>query len=458
MNVAPLAPTLLAALVPLASLTGAAAGDDPPRPNVLVVVADDLGWGDVGYHGGEAETPSIDRLAAEGLELDRFYVHPLCSVTRAALMTGRLPMRIGVTRNFLQAREGLSVDERLVSQAFQAAGYQTCLVGKWHLGGTTDERWAPGARGFEHFYGMLGGAVDYFTHRDSRGNLDWQRNGEEVVEEGYATDLLAGEAVRWLRGLRARDEERPFFLVLSFNAVHAPLAAPAELLERFAGVEDEARRTMLAAIAAMDSALGTVLAALDELELARDTLVLFFSDNGARPAKGGDNGPLRGDKGRLHEGGIRVPALMRWPGVLPEGKTELVVTATDLFPTLAAAAGIPTGVEVRLDGRDLWTHLKNGEAPPAEAVMIGCDGVVVLHGRWKLLFKPAGGPTQLYDLFADPFEEHDLAAAEPDVVAQLEWYAQGLVDDADSGPTSVTGRRPRVNRAGDDEDDGDGGR
>ena len=297
-------------------------------PNVVIILADDLGTADVGFRGSEIQTPNIDRLAREGTQFDRFYSFPVCSPTRSALMTGRSPMRLGVAYSVIRPwlSYGLPAEEHLMPETFRAAGYQTAMAGKWHLG-HSQARFLPHRRGFDEAYGHLNGAIDYYTHvRD--GGLDWQRNGRSVREEGYTTDLLAAEAVRQIRG---RDKGRPFFLYLAFNAPHTPLQAPQALIDKYARIPDQRRRTFAAMVDAMDSGVGRVLGALDDEGIAGSTIVLFFSDNGGPTNQGARNTPLRGAKATTFEGGIRVPAVLRWPGQVRQGeKSKQVFTAMDV--------------------------------------------------------------------------------------------------------------------------------
>ncbi|MEJ7637289.1 MAG: arylsulfatase [Singulisphaera sp.] len=279
------------------ALIGASAGaeEEPkPRPNVVLIVADDLGWADVGWHGKEIKTPHLDKLAAAGAKLEQFYVQPVCSPTRAALMTGRYPMRHGLQVSVVRpwAQYGLPLEERTLPQALKEAGYETAISGKWHLGHFRPEY--PDQRGFDHQYGHYNGALDYFTHiRD--GGLDWHRDDRESRDEGYSTHLIARESAPDRR--RARPL-RPLFLYVPFNAVHAPHQVPARYKEPYSGL-DEPRRTYAGMVAAMDEAVGQIVAAIDHKGMRRDTLFLFSSDNGGpAPGRVTSNGPLRGGRPR----------------------------------------------------------------------------------------------------------------------------------------------------------------
>ena len=382
-------------------------------------VSDDMGWNEVGYHGSKIATPHIDGLAKEGVQLDRFYVHPICSPTRTALMTGRSPARFGITGPI--GRGVVPLDEHFLPQTFQKAGYQTFMVGKWHLGERSDDH-TPNARGFDHFYGCLGGVIDYYTHRRGRG-LDWQRNGKPVIEEGYSTDLFAAEAIRLLKN---RDQKKSVFLYLPFNAPHQPAQAPDVLIQKYKRL-GFASRTIgrAAAIEAMDAAMGRVLAAIKAEGMAKDTLVMFFCDNGSG---GGSRGPralpgqqsLRGGKGSVLEGGIRVPAVFRWPGVIRTGTTcSQLISAQDLFPTFAAAAGIKPANQKPFDGVNCWPAIiqnKPMKRPPV--IVAGPSGdFAVLHDQWKLTW--GQGQVSLYNVKDDPAESKDVILHHPEVAANL---------------------------------------
>ena len=431
---------LVAALPLLATVPVAA---EAARPNVVVMLADDLGWADVGYHGGPIETPAIDSLAREGVQLDRFYSAPICSPTRAALMTGRDPLKLGIAYDQIHPwyNAGLAPDEYTIADAFRAAGYQTALVGKWHLGHTQAHQ-VPNAQGFEHFWGHLHTNTDFWTH-EREGAPDLQENGKSVSEPGeYLTHLEASEAVRFLR---ERDRERPFFLYVPFTAPHSPMQAPRETIDKYAALPSQhSRRIYAAMVDEMDQAIGRILQALDEEGIRQDTLVFFFSDNGGSNVFGGVNTPLRGQKGETWDGGLRVPAVMRWPGELEAGTTmDQMTTVMDVLPTLAAAAGVSLEPVRPLDGQDMWPALRHGEKLPRQgpvgfASEIPLPGVIhlcVFDGPWKLVQIVQEGQTEtrvrsfLFEIERDPYEENDLSAEHPERVARLagliqEWRSQ----------------------------------
>jgi arylsulfatase A-like enzyme len=385
------------------------------RPNVIILIVDDLGYEDVGFNGGAVRTPVIDRLARTGLELTRFYTYPVCAPSRAALMTGRTLERMGETKNLLQDG-GLSLDEHLMPQAFSDAGYQTWLVGKWHLGGFEDPAHLPHRRGFDTFYGFLGGTIDAYAHvHPQRRIADWQHNGEQLREQGYCTDLLTAEAVRLIEG---RDDERPFLLVLSFRAVHAPLQPPpGTIADGMSG-----RALYVAMLEYLDQAIGRVIEALEREAVRERTLVLFLSDNGGRQPPGGvaSNAPWRGGKNRVLEGGIRVPAVLCWPGVIEGGRrSDLPISVLDVFPTLAAAAHVDPGVAQPLDGVCLWPAIARAEIVERPPIAISHVASVVIDGRWKLIRNKPRGALALYDLASDVRERNNLAVVHPEIVERL---------------------------------------
>ncbi|MCH7868336.1 MAG: sulfatase-like hydrolase/transferase [Myxococcales bacterium] len=429
----------------------------PDRPNIIIMVADDLGWADVGFRGGPIETPSLDRLAAEGTELHRFYTTPICSPTRAALMTGRDPIRLGVMYAVIMAWDtnGIHPDEHFMPQSFQAAGYQTAMVGKWHLG-HAQQSYHPNERGFEHFYGHLHTEVGYYPPFANQGGKDFQQNGKSIEGDGYETFLLSTEASRWIK---ARDKEKPFFLYMPFIAPHTPLDAPPELKKKYEDIETDleparskgtdgtrlmaklllrpsARPMYAAVVDALDQAIGRVLDTLDDEGIAENTIVLFFSDNGgaAYSVGGADNAPLRGGKGDTFEGGIRVVSLLRWPGKVAAGaKMDQIMTAMDVFPTLASAAGIKTRNRRSLDGRDMWPAIAEEKKISrkeyiyfgSETPIYGSISLTAFNDEWKLVQEveqeqiSATVTNYLFKISEDPNEYNNLAAAHPDVVADL---------------------------------------
>ncbi len=426
-------------------------------PNIIVIVADDLGWNDVGFHGGDIDTPSLDKLANEGVRLNRFYTTPICSPTRAALMTGRDPMRLGIAYSVILPwdNNGVHPEEHFMPESFRATGYQTAMVGKWHLG-HAQMSYHPNQRGFEHFYGHLHTEVGYFSPFANMGGSDFQRNGETIYDEGYETFLLADEVTRFIR---QRDKSKPFFIYMPFLAPHTPLAAPQQLKEKYANINTDlaparsrhtdatrrsakaqgrpsARPVYAAVVDAMDQAIGQVLTTLDEEQLSENTLVMFFSDNGgaAYSVGGADNAPLRGGKGETFEGGIRVVSLLRWPAAIKAGSvSEQVMHVFDVFPTLAAAAGVVMQNSKKLDGENLWPSIQSGRPTPrskplfftSEIPIFGNFNFAAIDGNWKLVQEvkqtlvETNTTNWLFNLSEDPNEYDDLSAAQPQRVAAL---------------------------------------
>jgi arylsulfatase A-like enzyme len=415
------------------------------HPNVIVILADDLGNADLGYRGGQVKTPNIDKLAAEGVRLESFYGEPVCTPARAALMTGRYPMRHGLQTLviFSSHTYGLPTDERTLPQALKAAGYQTYMVGKWHLG-HADRKYWPQSRGFDHFYGNLVGEVNYFT-RERGGMIDWQRNGEFIDEKGYYTNLIGDEAVALIE---KQDPSKPFFLYFASMAPHAPYQVPDQYLDRYPDIKDEQRRSYAAMISCLDDEVGRIVAALEKKGMRDDTLILFGSDNGGATSglfasgakskeereheEGGidqaakapaSNGALRGGKGSLYEGGVRVPAFANWPARLKPAVTTEPLHMVDIMPTVLALAGAEGSPDHPMDGKDIWSVLAEGKPSPNEDVLINVEAFrgAVRKGDWKLVeVALLPGKTELFNLDADPGETTNVADQYPDVVRDLE--------------------------------------
>lgn len=433
---------LSAALVAAASLSMAEAA--PQKPNIVYIVSDDQGFADVGYHGSDIRTPNIDELARTGTRLEQFYAQPFCTPTRAALMTGRYPFRYGLQTVVIASSHayGLPTDEFLLPQALKTAGYETAIVGKWHLG-QGDMKYWPRQRGFDHQYGPLIGEIDYFTHEQHH-VLDWFRDNQPVREEGYSTTLLGDDAVRLIE---AHDASKPLFLYLAFNAPHTPYQAPQADLDRYKNIEEPSRRAYAAMVSAMDEQIGRVVAALDKKGLRDNTLIMFQSDNGgtANPMFAGEgdmskiripvsNAPLREGKGTLYEGGTRVLALANWPGHVPAGVTlDEKIHVVDIYPTLAGLAGASTASAKALDGLDVWGTVSQGRKSPREEIVYNIEPfrAGLRQGDWKLIWRtPLPQKIELFDIAKDPNETNNLAAQNPEKVAALQARANVLAGEA----------------------------
>ncbi|MFT5301861.1 MAG: arylsulfatase B [Mariniblastus sp.] len=420
-------------LILIVGILQPAMADDPP--NIIHVIVDDLGWNDVGFHGSQIKTPAIDRLASESIVLDRFYVAPICSPTRAGTLTGRYPFRFGIWGGVVSPtkRHGLPPSEFTTPELLAKAGYRNrAIFGKWHLG-LASTLFHPLNHGFTEFYGHYNGAIDYFS-RERSGELDWHRDFDAVHEKGYSTDLLGQAAVEFIN---RQSTQTPFYLLVTFNAPHSPLQAKPEDLDAYGfdptqartpntdrkiakrenapkygegGKGNTTRQTFSAMTTALDRNIQKILDAVDQSGIRDNTLIILHSDNGADPRHGGSNSPLRGNKFSTWEGGVRVVAMIRWPAKWKGGTQCSALTSyLDLLPTQLAAAGqtIPNNI----DGINLMPLLSMPDSSSKRTILLGKNSIV--STRWKLVKQ------QLFDLQADPNEANDVAAEHPDVVKSL---------------------------------------
>lgn len=432
----------------------------PAKPNILVIVGDDMGYADVGFHGcKDIPTPHLDALAKSGVRFTSGYVSgPYCSPTRAGLMTGRYQNRFGHEFNSGGAGGGLPLTETTLPDRLKAAGYRTGMVGKWHLGDKPEQH--PLKRGFGEFFGFLGGAHSYF---ESSGVL---RGNEPANEKEYLTDAFGREAAAFVE----RHKDGPWFLYLAFNAVHTPMHATDARLAKFSHIADNQRRTYAAMMVAMDEAIGKVRAKIAALGLEQNTLVTFISDNGgpAMPGvtvNGSVNTPLRGSKRTTLEGGVRVPFLVSWPTRLKPGVFDQPAIQLDLHATALAAAGVDVKSIVKLEGVNLLPFLTGEKSgAPHEALFwrFG-DQTAIRAGDWKLVRYDVNADTRtgagnqgvtaarLYNLATDIHEDKDLAAAMPDKVKELraQWdawdkanLAPGATEDGKGGKKKQRKKTP----------------
>ncbi|HEY1949746.1 MAG TPA: sulfatase-like hydrolase/transferase [Bryobacteraceae bacterium] len=437
--------SLLGGAVAAAQLPLHAAPAQSQKPNILVILFDDLGVHDQGYLGAtDLKTPNIDRLAAGGTVCRNWYSNaPVCAPARSALMTGRCPLRAGVPKNGTP----LPASEVTLAAALKNAGYTTGLTGKWHLGSTPDT--VPNAHGFDYFYGFHEGCVDYFSHRYYWGEPkvanfhDLWRNREEIFEDGqYLTERIGQEA----SGFISRAPlDKPFFLYTALNAVHYPMHAPTKYVNRFPNLPPE-RRMYAAMLSAADDAIGGMLATLDRTGRRNNTLIFVLGDNGAtterraglnnQPATAGRNTPFRGFKFSTFDGGMHVPALLNWPGHIPSGETnhQILMTA-DIFPTACHLADVPLPSDRTIDGRNIWPMLTAGASSPHEYVAWS-EGpqLAIRQGKWKLVLngvthdgtadgnKPLTGDDAVFlsNVDQDPGESHNLRHQYPAVADQLQ--------------------------------------
>lgn len=453
-------------LLTLCLLSVCAFAADAPRPNIVFLLVDDLGYADCGFNGGkDIATPNIDRLAREGAILDSHYVQPVCSPTRSALMTGRYATHTGVyTIVRPHATWGLPLQERTLANALRDAGYETAITGKWHLG-EFERAYLPTSRGYDHQYGHYFGMLDYFTHMRGQSH-DWYRDDVELKEEGYTTHLITREAIKLIE---QKDKAKPLFLYVPFNGVHGPLEVPEDYLKPYANLKG-GRQKLAGMLAAVDEAIGKIVGALEISGLRQNTLILFSSDNGGPPP--GSNTPLRGFKGSILEGGVRGCAFANWPGKVPGGvHIKEPMHVIDWYPTLVKLAGGSLDQKLPIDGKDVWPMLTQGAPSPHDAILCvqSPERAAVRMGDWKLSMnasessdeeegggakpKGKGGPKgkakgkgkaaapsnsyTLYNLADDIGEQHDLTKQEPQRVstmkARLEEFLKNAVPPGQLG-------------------------
>ena len=385
------------------------------QPNVLIILADDLGWADLGFQGSkDIRSPNLDRLAAQSVRFtDGHVTASVCSPSRAGLMTGKYQQRFGHEANTPPNDQGMDVQQITIADSLKQLGYRTGVIGKWHLG--NNDQFYPTKRGFDYFYGLREGSRSYFFNAKKEdkptSNKRIELNGQQEKFDGYLTDVLGGKAVEFVKD----QPDDPFFLFLSFTAPHGPMHATQEDLAKFASIENKKRRTYAAMIWAMDRAIGRVLDQLDALGKADDTIVWFLSDNGGATNNGSINLPLAGHKGIKFEGGIRVPFLMRWSKRYSNGRAYApMVSSMDIFATSLAAAGGDVDA-ARLDGVDLLPFLdgKQNESPHQEMYWHKLWFSAMRDGPWKLIYVQDYGYA-LYNLDEDLTEAKNLASSESD--------------------------------------------
>ena len=430
---------MLLAAVPLS----AQQANREPGPNVVLIITDDVGYGDLGSYGApDIKTPHLDRLAREGVRFTDFYSNgAVCTPTRTALISGRYQQRVGLEQVLTTSPEdrkrGLAVTGRSLPQLLKNQGYATALIGKWHLGYVPE--FGPNAHGFDYFFGFLGGAVDFFRHSGTDGESDLYENRTRTQETGYLTDIITRRSVDFIN----RSAGRPFFLEVAYNAAHWPFQSPHHKPDAFASGRpivqwagddlNPTRKDYAEMLERADEGVGQILSTLDRLGLARNTLVIFTNDNGGEWLS--RNAPLFHRKGTLWEGGIRVPAIIRWPGRVPAGMTTAQVGVTlDLTATILTAAGAPIPAEARLDGIDLVPHIQNGAAPRERTIFWRTPNARVMRavrrGSWKLLAD--GQALFLFDLSKDIGERNDLSPLRQDLVKELRQKIVDWEKDVDS--------------------------
>lgn len=419
----------------VAFLANPMAASAKDRPNIVFIMADDLGWADVAFHEGNVPTPHLDKLAEGGLELAQHYVAPVCSPTRSGLLTGRCWSRFGITTptNTL----ALPMDTITLPRALKTVGYSTCLTGKWHLGSLP--KWGPNHFGFDHSYGSLAGGISPWNHRYKKGpyTVTWHRNEELIEETGHVTDLLTDEAVEWIDSHHAS----PFFLYVPYTAVHLPIKEPQEWLARVPKtIQGDVPRHYAACVMHLDDSVGRIIEALEKHGVRENTLLVFTSDNGGSTVENndlkypddncpngklvGNNHPLRAQKGSVYEGGTRVPTIVSWPGRVKPGKVDTPVQITDWMPTFCAIAGYEPKVDLKWDGSDLTQLLTNHAALPERAIYTAGPGwraSSLRYGDWKLVVHGEGDnrKIELFNIAKDPTESKNRAESELQRVAEM---------------------------------------
>jgi arylsulfatase A-like enzyme len=456
----------VASLIALAVAGSSAHQQEPSstrKPNVLLIITDDVGYGDFGSYGApDIKTPNVDRLAKEGVRFTDFYANgAVCTPTRTGLISGRYQQRVGLEQalstSAVDLQRGLPVTGRSLPQLLKNNGYATGLIGKWHLGFRTEM--GPNAHGFDYFYGFLSGAVDYFRHSRGNGESDLYENATPVQEPGYLTDIITRRSIDFID----RNAGRPFFLEVAYNAAHWPFQSPHHQPDAFPadrGTTDQAlnqqpgdptnptRRDYAEILERADEGIGKILAALDRHGLARNTFVVFTNDNGGEWLS--RNAPLFHRKATLWEGGIRVPAIFRWPERVPRGKTTAQVGITmDLTATILNATSTPIPEGARLEGIDLMPLIQNGTETRERTLFWRIAGPArqqraVRQGSWKLLVD--GGQFLLFDLSKDIGERNDLAMKRPDLVAHLRQQIANWEKDVDSEAKIQVGQAGQVPR------------
>ena len=420
------------------------------KPNIVVIVADDLGYGDLSCYGAkDLKSPNLDSLMASGLRFTNFYANcPVCSPTRAALLSGKYQERVGVPgviRTYPEGNWGyLSPSATLLPQALKTKSYRTAAIGKWHLG--LDDEAHPNTRGFDHFHGFLGDMMDdYYKHR-RHGQHYMRLNQESVDPEGHATDIFTNWTINYLASEAKEKADAPFFLYLAYNAPHTPIQPPKDWLEKVKAREegiDEKRAKLVALIEHMDDSIGKVIAALKENGQWENTLLFFVSDNGGQLNVGGDCGNLRGGKQDMYEGGIRVPACAVWPGVIKPATTDFTAITMDIFSTAMEAAGAKNAED--LDGQSFLPLLKTGMQVAQKRDLfftrregnlryMGEVSWAMKRGKWKLVKNSPMNAWELFDLEKDPLETTDLAKRQASVFRDLATAMRGHIQRGGSIP------------------------
>ena len=412
------------------------------KPNILFILADDLGWGDVSYHGSDIRTPAIDRLAESGIQLEQHYVCPMCTPTRVSFLTGRYPGRFGRRATTPSNPPVLPDNYETLATSLRNNGYDTGLFGKWHLG--SSPQFGPNHFGFNTSYGSLAGGVDPYNHHYKRGEFSqtWHRNCQLIKQSGHVTDLITDEAIKWVAG-----REKPWFCYVPFTAVHVPIKAPQKWLDQYQfstydddPLKDQSFKRYAAYTSQMDSAVGRLIEVLECLNQRDNTIIIFSSDNGAissarlhssdqypgwqeEQPKLGSNKPFRGQKAQLYEGGIRTPTIINWRGKLSPSVCLQPLHIADWMPTLTNLADCKLNHDPKWDGVDIWPVIAEGEKVDNRVLFWNFKGTqfCLRQGNWKLITTDgmSASDSQLYHIESDPYETTDLSLGRPEIVKQL---------------------------------------
>ncbi|WP_281228666.1 sulfatase-like hydrolase/transferase [Flavobacterium aquiphilum] len=406
------------------------------KPNIILIIADDAGWNDVGYHGSVIKTPNIDNLAKNGVELNRFYASPTCSPSRASLLMGRPSSRMGIVAPISDKDQTKLPDSiPTLPKLLHQNNYQTALIGKWHLGLQLSN--GPKAYGFDYSYGFLHGQIDQYTHLYKNGDKSWYRNGEFIEEKGHATDLITTEAIKWIS--EKRDPKKNFFLQVAYSAPHFPLQEEQKWKDPYMNsIKDPSRRDYAAAMSHLDNSIGILLEKLKQAKLDKNTVVIFYSDNGAmenwdsRNEYGGihpsnttlgDNSPLRDWKTSNYEGAVRVPCVVYWKDHLKSYKNSSYISVIDLLPSILFLAG-DTNLPKSIEGKNVWSAIAENQTIPNQEIYIrGHLQECLINSPWKIIRTRHGKgiPTdyELYDIEKDPSEKNNLWAQNETIASQM---------------------------------------
>jgi len=424
-------------LVVLIFVSSCSVEKNTDKPNILLIVIDDMGWGDIGYNSDDILSPNLDRLAETGVKFTQHYVNPECTPTRVSLLTGRFPTRFGLHCSSASNDQAFPFGTETLASVLQSKEYNTAISGKWHLGSLL--KWGPLNYGFNHAYGGLAGALGMYDHR-YRLNREpytrtWYRDNEYIDEEGHVYDLVTDNAINLLENTFSEDE--PFFLYLPYHGVHAPLVETEEWLEHNKHIENPSRQLFGAAVSHLDCQVGRVIETLEKTGQRDNTIIIVISDNGGFPNYSGgqypppdpkltnfsSNGPFRGQKGQPYEGGIRVPAFINWPGEIKPGIVDAPVHAVDWMPTICNLVDYEPQEYLDWDGQDIWPFIMGEKDEFDDPRLLYWNywniRIALRYGDWKLVYPTENADAELYNIATDPYEKNDLAQEEHEQLTRL---------------------------------------